>query len=122
MSDLLEGTVTRLDPETMEPERSLEIPGGADAMVVCGLDLWILSRAAGFVTPIVAGQTRPQIRVGEDPTSLAAGMGAIWVGDEDGIIRRIDGETRQLQELSLGAPIRDLAVDEDASTLWVDIA
>lgn len=122
LSDLLEGTVTRLDPETREPKRSLEIPGGADALVVDGLDLWILSRAAGFVTPIAAGQTRPQIRVGEDPTSLAAGMGAIWVGDEDGIIRRIDGETRQLQELSLGAPIRDLAVDEDADTLWVDIA
>jgi class 3 adenylate cyclase/streptogramin lyase len=122
MSDLLEGTVTRLDPETMEPDEPLEIPDGADALVVDGADLWILSRTAGLVTPFVDGQTRPQIRVGEDPTSLAAGIGAIWVGDKDGIIRRIDRETRQITEIPLDAPIRDLAVDEDANTLWVDIA
>lgn len=121
LSDLLEGTVTHLDPETMEPDGSLEIPDGADALAVDGPDLWVLSRATGLVTPFVAGQTRPQIRVGENPTSLAAGIGAIWVGDEDGIIRRIDRETRQIEELPLGVPIRDLAIDEEANTLWVDI-
>jgi hypothetical protein len=75
-----------------------------------------------LVTPFIDGQMRSQIRVGEDPTSLAAGMGAIWVGDEDGIIRRIDTETRQIKELPMKAPIRALAVSEDTDTLWVDIA
>lgn len=122
VSDLLEGTVIRLDPETMEPNGSLEILGGADALVVDGSDLWVLSRTAGLITPVVDGQARPQIRVGEDPTSLAAGIGAIWVGDKDGIIRRIDLDTRQIEEVPMGSPIRDLAVDEEANTLWVDIA
>ena len=122
LSDLLVGTVTRLDPETMNPDEPLAIPDGADALVMDGPDLWILSRTAGLVTPFIDGQMRPQIRVGEDPTSLAAGMGAIWVGDEDGIIRRIDSETRQIEELPMKAPIRALAVSEDTDTLWVDIA
>ena len=122
VSDLLVGTVTRLDPDTMEPDEPLEIPDGADALVMDGPDLWILSRTAGLLTPFIDGQMKPQIRVGEDPTSLAAGMGAIWVGDEDGIIRRIDSETRQVEELSMKAPIRALAISEDTDTLWVDIA
>jgi class 3 adenylate cyclase/streptogramin lyase len=122
LSDLLVGTVTRVDPETMDPDATLEIPDGADVLVMDGPDLWILSRTAGLVTPFIDGQIRPQIRVGEDPTSLAVGLGAIWVGDEDGILRRIDSETRQIEELPMRAPIRALAVSEDTDTLWVDIA
>lgn len=120
-SDVLEGTVTRFDPETMKPAASLEIPGGADILALDGSDLWVLTQHAGLVTPIVGGQRGPQIRVGEDPTSLAVGLGAIWVGDEDGIIRRIDRETRQVEELSVEAPIRAISVDEDENTLWVDV-
>ncbi len=120
-SDVLEGTVTRFDPETMEPADPLEIPGGADILELDGSDLWVLTQNAGLVTPILGGQRGPQIRVGEDPTSLAVGLGAIWVGDEDGIIRRIDRETRQVEELSVEAPIRAIGVDEEENTLWVDV-
>jgi class 3 adenylate cyclase/streptogramin lyase len=121
MSDLLEGTITHVDPETMEPDEPIEIPDGADALALDGLDLWILSRNAGLVTPVVEGEIRPPIRVGEHPTSLATGLGAIWVGDRDGIIRRIDRETRVMTEVPLNASIRDLAPDDEANTLWVDI-
>lgn len=122
VSDLLVGTVTRLDPETMDPDEPLAIPDGADVLVMDGPDLWILSRTAGLLTPFIDGQMRPPIRIGEDPTSLAVGLGAIWVGDKDGILRRIDSETRQIEELPMKAPIRALAVSEDTDTLWVDIA
>lgn len=120
-SDVLEGTVTRFDPETMEPAGSVEIPGGADILEVDGSDLWVLTQSAGLVTPVSGGQRGSQIRVGEDPTSLAAGLGAIWVGDEDGIIRRIDRETRQVDVLPVGAPIRAIRVDEEEDTIWVDV-
>ena len=120
-SNVLEGTVTWFDPETMEPAGSVEIQGGADIMETDGSDLWVLTQSAGLVTPVFGGEKGAQIRVGDDPTSMAFGLGAIWVGDEDGIIRRIDRETRQVEELSVGAPIRAIGVNEEENTLWVDV-
>jgi len=61
-------------------------------------------------------------QVGEAPTGLAAGAGAVWVGDEDGVIRRVDEDTRQVTEIPFGAEIRAVAFDEYTETLWVDVA
>lgn len=46
----------------------------------------------------------------------------MWVGDEDGVIRRVDENTRQVTEIPFGAEIRGLAYDDDADSLWVDVA
>jgi hypothetical protein len=64
----------------------------------------------------IAGQ------VGENPSGLAAGSGAVWVGDEDGIIRRVDEDTRLVTKIPFGAEIRALAFDDETDTLWVDVA
>jgi len=45
------------------------------------------------------------VQVGEAPTGLAAGIGAVLVGDEDGVIRRVDEDTRQVTEIPFGAEI-----------------
>jgi hypothetical protein len=62
------------------------------------------------------------VQVGPDPFGLAAGAGAVWVGDEDGMIRRVDEETRVVTEILLGAPVRTLAFDDETDTIWVDVA
>ena len=64
---------------------------------------------------VIAGQ------VGENPSGLAAGSGAVWVGDEDGIIRRVDEDTRLVTKIPFGAEIRALAFDDETDTLWVDV-
>ena len=46
----------------------------------------------------------------------------MWVGDEDGVIRRVDENTRQVTEIPFGAEIRALAYDDETDTLWVDVA
>jgi streptogramin lyase len=51
------------------------------------------------------------IRVGSKPVAVAAGAGAVWVGDaRDGTITRVDPETRQVvKTIGIGAPVVDLA-------------
>ncbi len=52
------------------------------------------------------------IRVGSKPVSVAAGAGAVWVGDaRDGTVARVDPQTRKVvKTIGVGAPVVDLAV------------
>jgi hypothetical protein len=120
--DPLAGAVTRYEPNSLRRIETIEVPGGVDALAIAGDSVWVLSRSVGQVTEVADGQVRSPIRVGEAPTSIAAGLGSIWVGDEDGVIRRIDRETRQIEEIPVGGEIRAIAIDEDRGSLWVDIA
>lgn len=120
-SDVIAGTVTRYDPDTMRPVETIEVSGGVDALVIGETGVWVLSRSAGQVTAVIDGEARSPIRVGDAPTSIAAGLGGIWVGDGDGMIWQIDQDTKQVKKVSIGSPIRAIAVDEEEDTLWVDV-
>jgi class 3 adenylate cyclase/streptogramin lyase len=123
IGDTVASTVTRFDPETLRPEPPIEVPQGVDN-IVSGDRVWILSHRADVLTPIdpVSGEPGTSVPVGADPTGLATGSGAVWVGDEDGVIRRVDENTREVIEIPFGAEIRGLAYDDEADTLWVDVA
>ncbi len=77
---------------------------------------------AASTRPPCTGELDSIVPVGDDPTGITTGGGAVWVGDEDGVIRRIDENTRQVTEIPFGSEIRGLAYDEEADTLWVDVA
>jgi hypothetical protein len=86
--------------------------------------VWALSRSLGSLTEIdiaenVAART---VQVGDVPTGLTAGFGAVWVGDKDGVIWRVDEDTRLVTEIPFGAEIRAIAFDEDTDTIWIDVA
>jgi class 3 adenylate cyclase/streptogramin lyase len=123
ISDTVAATVTRYDPETLRPELPIEVPQGVDNIVI-GDRVWVLSLSADVLTPIdpSSGEPGTSVPVGEDPTGLTTGGGAVWVGDEDGVIRSIDENTRQVTEIPFGAEIRGLAYDDESDTLWVDVA
>jgi class 3 adenylate cyclase/streptogramin lyase len=123
-ADTVGGTVTRYDPGTMRPIEKIVMPTAADYLVSGDVAVWALSTSVGTLSRIdpltndvaIAGQ------VGENPSGLAAGSGAVWVGDEDGIIRRVDEDTRLVTKIPFGAEIRALAFDKETDTLWVDVA
>jgi hypothetical protein len=123
--DTFAETLTEIDARTMEPVRpGISIPDGVDALAIGEGGVWVLSRSTGQVTPVIDGVAVSSIRVGDDPTSIAAGAGAIWVGHEDGAIWRIDEVTRLVDRdrtIDVGTAIRAIAIDEDAGTLWVDV-
>ena len=59
------------------------------------------------------------IRVGSKPVTMAAGDGAVWVGDaRDGTVTRIDPETRTVvKTIGVGAPAIDIAAG--GGNVWV---
>jgi class 3 adenylate cyclase len=117
------GILTQYDPDTLTRVGSpVELTGTVDLLVVTDDGVWALSRSDGTVTPVVGAEHRDSIRVGDEPTAIAAGLDAIWVGHEDGTIWRIDEQTRRVDDpIDVGTSIRSIAVDEEEDTLWVDI-
>jgi DNA-binding SARP family transcriptional activator/ABC-type branched-subunit amino acid transport system substrate-binding protein/streptogramin lyase len=61
-----------------------------------------------------------QIPVGNHPTSVAAGEGAVWVlNADDQTISRIDEESRQVKTFAIGETPHELAVG--AGAVWVGV-
>jgi streptogramin lyase len=123
-ADSLDGTVTRYDPETMRAEATIEVAAGPDYLASGEAAVWALSRSLGSLTEIDIAENAAArtVQVGDVPTGLTAGFGAVWVGDKDGVIRRVDEDTRLVTEIPFGAEIRAIAFDEDTNTLWIDVA
>lgn len=121
--DSVGGTVSAFDPTTMRPSEPIPVDG-ADHIVIGDAGLWVLSRSHGTLTRIDPSTHAAvgTVQVGPNPTAMTAGGGAIWVGDEDGVIRRVDEDTRQVTEVPFGAEVRGLAYDDETGNLWVDVA
>jgi class 3 adenylate cyclase/outer membrane protein assembly factor BamB len=122
--DVVGSTVTRYDPETMGQVASIPVDGGVDALVVGEEGIWVLSRGLGALTRIdpISNEPAQVAQVGSDPTVATAARGTIWVGDEDGSIRRVDEATRDVAAMPFGAEIRAITFDDETDTLWVDVA
>ena len=103
--DTVGGTVTRYDPGTMRPVEEIVMPTAADYLVSGDVAVWALSTSVGTLSRIdpATNDVRYQVQVGQDPSGLAVGSRAVWVGDEDGIIRRVNEDTREVTRIPFGA-------------------
>jgi len=122
VADILAGALFPFDPDSLQREgRPVEIRGSLDRMVGRGDALWILDQRAGVVTRLDAAShtLSDPTRVGDDPTDIAIGLEAVWVGDLDGSLYRVDASTFEVQEFPVGAEVLGVAVDEDAGSVWV---
>jgi hypothetical protein len=121
--DTLAGAVTRYEPTSLRVEDRIPVDG-VEALVAGETAMWALSRSLGSLASIDAetGEVLHRRQVGPSPTAITAGLGSIWIGDEDGAIRRVDESTRVVTEIPLGAEIRGLAFDDETDSLWVDVA
>jgi class 3 adenylate cyclase/streptogramin lyase len=121
-TDVVGGTVSRYDADTMR--RVAEVDLAADYLVSGDLVVWTLNTRTGTLARIepTANEVVGVVQVGPDPFGLAAGAGAVWVGDEDGMIRRVDERTRVVTAILLGGPVRTLAFDDETDTIWVEVA
>jgi class 3 adenylate cyclase/streptogramin lyase len=123
LADQLQGTLSRLEPghETAEPVA--DVAGNLDQLAAGEGYVWVLDTGAGTVTPVdpQSGPKTP-IRVGEDPTDLAVGLGAAWISDGSGAIFRIDAGTLSRQRFTVDGPVAALAVADDRQTLWAIIS
>jgi class 3 adenylate cyclase/streptogramin lyase len=119
--DLIAGQATPFDRETLERTgRSIRIEGNIDQITGEGHDLWVLDRGVGTVTRIDTRTGEADVaRVGMDPTDMAFGLGAVWVGDRGGSLFRVDPATLATTEIPVGAEVRGVAVDDQDGSLWV---
>jgi class 3 adenylate cyclase/streptogramin lyase len=120
VADVLLGEVVRVDLDRLRPTMDLfEIGGGIDQMTGDGDDLWVLDTQVGLVTRVntVSGGVR-STRIGDNPTDMAVGLGAVWIGDEDGSIYRVDTTTLDVEELPIGAQVLAVGVDETTEMVW----
>ena len=116
------GVVTKIDGRTLESVAEVHLDGNLDAIAVVGGYVWILDFATGVLTRISMGSDRVtgQETLPADPTTMAAGAGAIWVSHEDGTVTRVDPATVTSAEFARvdGAALA-VAVDDARESLWV---
>jgi Protein kinase domain len=120
--DEVESAVTRLDAHGGH-RRLFPVAGSLKDVVATDDGAWILDPVAGAVIPIGVAAEGPgaPIRVGEDPTGIAAGLGAIWVSDGGGAIYRIDPALGVATPIQVGVPLVAIAVDEPDRVVWVAV-
>jgi hypothetical protein len=49
---------------------------------------------------------------------MAVGLGAVWIGDEDGSLYRVDTTTLDVEKLPIGAEVLAVGVDEATDAVW----
>ncbi|HEX6400862.1 MAG TPA: adenylate/guanylate cyclase domain-containing protein [Actinomycetota bacterium] len=122
LADILEGEFVGVDADTMEPSGDrIRVGGTVDQVVADGDILWAIDKTLGVVTRIdvTVGEATGTARVGDNSMDLVVGLGAVWVGDRDGTLTRIDTATLQVRSFTLPAEILGVAVDERTEALWV---
>jgi YVTN family beta-propeller protein len=117
----LDGTVTRIDPDTARVAGVVDVGDGPVGATVAAGVVWVANTEDGTVSRIdpARGRTTHTIDVGRGPRAVAAGEGAIWVANSlDDTVSRIDPATRRVTEtIPVGAGPTALAVAPGA--VWV---
>lgn len=122
IADSLQGTLTKIEPETLDSDAPIRVSGDLDAVATGAGSVWILDSSAGVVIPVDPATSMPgSIRVGLHPTDVAVGLGAVWVTDIEGTISKIDPVTGTVEAFEIGAPVAAIAVDKRSGTLWVAV-
>ena len=123
--DQVAGAVLRVDRGSLEVVAEVPFAGRLDAIAVMGDHVWVLDFGTGLLTRISILEDRVvgQVSVPPGATSLAAGLGAVWIGQGDGAITKVDPLTvtaSAFARIEEGS-IRAIAVDEARESIWVDV-
>jgi hypothetical protein len=121
--DPLASSVTRLDPDSMRTVSIIPITGGVDAIASGDEHVWVLTRGVGSLTQIDVNtnrRRRPSVSATRRPRWPPASEPSGWAtrtGSSGGWTRPLE-----ITKIPVGVQINALAVDEDAETLWIDLA
>ena len=116
--------LTRVDPGSLRPSADpIPVPGTNDRIAATREAAWLLDRGVGLLTRVSGSRNEVNgtVRVGDDPTSLAVGLGFVWVGDAGGTLFRIDQTTLEMKEFDIPAEVVGVAVDEGEGTVWIQV-
>ena len=120
--DQFAGVVLRIDPVSLRAVGDpVPFSGSIDAIEVLGEHVWVLDFGTGLLSRVsVLNGSVTQVSVPVEATSLAAGLGAIWVSHDDGTVTKVDPTTVRASHFArIDGSARTLAVDEARDTVWV---
>jgi hypothetical protein len=121
VADSLHDTLRQILPAgTLGPKATVQ--GGLDGVVDQSGSLWVLQAFSGQVVQVDPRTRRVvgnPIRVGNDPTGISAGLGAVWVTDRGGDLWRIDPTTASATPIHLGGVLAAAAPDDTNHVVWV---
>jgi hypothetical protein len=121
-SDVIEGEVREIDRATLLPTgQPLRIGGSIDGLVGRGDHLWVLDRQLGVVTrvDVASRAVSRSVRVGDDPSGIAVGEDAVWVGDVGGSLYRVDVSTLEVERIPVGFEVLGVDVDVASGEVWL---
>jgi streptogramin lyase len=119
VADTFAGSITPIDPETMRQGDPVGFSTEITLLTVYDGEPWVLSAPSATVATV--GSTNVA-RVGPSATSLAAGLGSLWVGDENGEVYRVDPDTFESTVIYRGGGrITTIVPDEERNVVWVDV-
>ena len=121
-SDVIEGELREIDRATLLPTgRPLRIGGSIDGLVGRGDHLWVLDRQLGVVTrvDVASRAVSRSVRVGDDPSGIAVGEDAVWVGDVGGSLYRVDVSTLEVDRIPVGFEVLGVDVDVASGEVWL---
>ena len=117
--DSYDNVVIRVDPATLESDEPSSVTSGIAGLAVFDGTLWMLSGPSGTLISLDQADVA---QVGANPVSLAAGLGNLWVGDENGEVYKVDPLTLDSEVVyRAGGPVRALIADEDRGVVWLDV-
>jgi hypothetical protein len=117
--DSYDNAVIRVDPTTLEADEPVTVTSGIAGLAVFDGTLWMLSGPSGTLISLDQADVA---QVGANPVSLAAGLGNLWVGDENGEVYKVDPLTLDSEVVyRAGGPVRALIADEDRGVVWLDV-
>ena len=120
--DQFAGTVLQIDPVSLRAVGDpVPFRGSIDAIEVLGEHVWVLDFGTSLLSRIsILNGSVTQVSVPDEATSLAAGVGAIWVSHDDGTVTKVDPITVRASRFSqVDGSARTLTVDEARDTVWV---
>jgi class 3 adenylate cyclase len=121
LTDVFTSTITRLDAESRDVVGDpIEVQGSIDQIAATEDYVWILDRQLGSLTRIdvETGDQREE-PVGDEPTEMAVGRDAVWVGDLGGSLYEVDAEILAITEHPIGAEVLSVDVDDRDEFPWV---
>jgi len=120
ITDAPDGTVTRVDPETMTKVGRQKV-AAPSAVAVGGGKVWVTNQISDQLwwDDTAFSQPPGTTPVGDRPVAVVYGEGAVWVATYgDGTIWRIDPLTQKVtRKIKVGAHVSALAVG--AGAVWV---
>lgn len=110
IADRRDRSLVELDPEAMEERRRIPVEGTIGAVAADGADVWLLDVGAGRLARLDAadGTTTPTLVI-DGASSLLVHAGFVWVGDESGLLTRVDPASgEETGRIDVGTPVRRL--------------